>query len=114
MAGRRFSREQQEAIAKAREKQRRACARGNHHWWPEYGWDEESKRMPIEPKYWSVEQRFPMPDWDGSSLICSARKCGAKSQMEDVPPRTQKRMREIVDVFVENTKSMRKGYRKDG
>lgn len=113
MPRRRFSKEQQESIAKARVRQKRACAKGNHHWWPEYGWDEESQRPPIEPQYWTVEQRFPMPDWDGKSLICSARKCGARSCMKNVPLKTQKRMRRIIKDFMENTISMRKNYLAD-
>ncbi len=111
MPGRRFSREQQETIAKARLKQYKACARGNHHWWPDYGWDEKSQnRSGLKPQYWTVEQRFPMPDWDGVSLRCSARKCGVRGQMEDVTLKTQKRMREIVDGFIENTISTRRTY----
>ena len=108
---RRFTKKQQEAIAKARDKQQRACARGNHHWWPEYGWTEDSKnRSGLEPEYWNVEQRFPMPDWDGKSLICSAHKCRVRCEMKDVPSKKQKQMREIVGGFMENTAAMRKDY----
>lgn len=111
MRGRRFSHEQREAIAKARAKQKQACARGNHHWWPEYGWTEDSQnRSGLEPKYWTIKQRFPMPDWDGKSLICSARKCKTRCQMKSVSLRTQKRMEEIVKSFMENTATMRKEY----
>ncbi len=114
MPGRRFTPEQQEAMAKAREKQHRACARGNHHWWPDYGWTEDSQnRTGLEPKYWTIEQRIPMPAWDGKSLCCSARKCGARGQMENVSKRTQKRMKSIVEGFIENTTSMRKKYLAD-
>ena len=110
MSRRRFSQEQFEAISKARIIQSKACARGDHHWWPKYGWDEESQRKPIAPQYWTTAQRFPMPDWDGESLVCSAHRCNVKGSMKDVSSRTQKRMREIVDGFIENTISSRNSY----
>ncbi len=111
MPGRRFSPKQIKAVAKARMKQKRACARGNHRWWPDYGWTEDSQnRSGLAPRYWTAKQRFPMPDWDGKSLMCSAHRCGAKCQMKDVPPKTRKQMREIVKGFIENTIATRKEY----
>ena len=114
MPRRRFSKEQLNAIAKARLKQKRACVRGNHNWWPDYGWEDKSQnRSGLPPKLWTVEQRFPMPDWDGCSLVCSARRCRIKGQMEDISPRKQKRMKEIVDSFIDNTVSLRENYGKE-
>ncbi len=106
---RRFTKEQQENILKARIKQARACARGNHHWWPDYGWDKQSQnRTGLPPQCWTIEQRHPMPDWDGESLICTGHKCNIRGNIKNISPKEQQNMKDIVKGFIENTIGFRK------
>ena len=106
MPRRRFTPEQREAILKGREIRHRACARGNHWWYPDF--KHESIDL-VEPQYRTLKQRFPMPLWDNETIVCTAHKCGKHGKMVDLTEKKQKKMRDIFEGFVENTKSMRKG-----
>lgn len=107
MPRRRFTKEQRERISIARAKQQRACARGNHWWYPDFRFKTEERRR-VEPRFWTTNERYPMPIWDGETVVCSARKCGTHSEMSNLTLKKQKQMRDIFDGFVENTISMRK------
>ena len=109
MRRRRFTPEQRENILKAKEKQRRACARGNHWWYPDYSFE---KGRPIEPKFWTVEERFPLIIWDGKSVICTS--CKVCGQMKNLSPKKQKKMQDIFDIFNDSALSLRKDYAKTG
>lgn len=103
--GRRFTKEQRKRMQVAREKQRRACIQGRHTWWPDHR-NNYSGAKGIEPQYWTTEQRYPMPTWNKKTIVCPA--CGKKGALAKLNIATQKRVREIFTIFIENTKSLRK------
>ena len=107
MARRRRGRslEQREAVVKTRKQQELACARGCHDWWPDHKFDPADRGFG-PPQYWSTNQRNPMPIWDKTTVICTA--CHRVTSISRINSVNRKRVRDIFNGFVQNTKAMRK------
>ena len=105
MARRRLTREQRANILAARAKQRRACARGNHWWNPDHHCNFKNPNR-VEPRFWSTNERYPMPTWDKKTVVCQA--CNVKGNLNDIPSKRQKIVKEMFNDFVECTISLRK------